>query len=70
MEWWDVLKIPRESTRDQIQAAYTKAWSSVGDGNPELHGNVPMTHKTFMRLMGEIKAIDLAYHEALSQVRK
>ncbi len=70
MDWWDVLKIPRESTRDQIQAAYFRAWTTVGAGNLELEDNkVKMKHETYMRFMGEIKEIDRAYHEALGEVK-
>ena len=71
MNWWEVLNIPRESTRAQIDAAYLRAWSTVGSGNLELEDNrITMRHETYMRFMSEIKEIDRAYHEALNEVKK
>lgn len=53
-------------TREEIDAEYTCRWSSIGDGNPELHdNNVPMTEATYYRLMAEIRAADAWYKAAL-----
>lgn len=66
LAWWDVLKIPRESTKYEIDAAYLKAWSSVGVGNPELESNaVKMTPGTFLKLMAEVEMICAAYKAAM-----
>lgn len=65
-EWWDVLKVDKGADEAEIRIAYTRAWSSVGDSNPELHDNrVRMSNGTYMQLVDELRKIDIAYHESL-----
>ena len=55
------------ATREEIEAAYTKAWSSVGKGNPELERNGPaMSIDTYMKLTGELREIKRAKEALLA----